>query len=170
MHLVLAIYSLILVRYICFANSIYSHFVRLRYDINSFFRCRRQHIALKIYRVRSTYNKFRQEFISLKKAYWNFQYAFFWRRHPDLNRGMKVLQTLALPLGYSAEYGAGNEIRTRDVHLGKVTLYHWAIPANIWWEQQGSNLWPSACKADALPAELSSRTNFLALLIYYNKL
>ena len=26
----------------------------------------------------------------------------FWRRHPDLNRGIKVLQTLALPLGYSA--------------------------------------------------------------------
>ena len=61
-----------------------------------------------------------------------------WRRHPDLNRGIKVLQTLALPLGYSALlfalskkinsavelYGAGNEIRTRDIHLGKVTLYH----------------------------------------------
>ena len=25
-----------------------------------------------------------------------------WRRHPDLNRGMRVLQTLALPLGYVA--------------------------------------------------------------------
>ena len=25
-----------------------------------------------------------------------------WRRHPDLNRGIRVLQTLALPLGYSA--------------------------------------------------------------------
>ena len=37
----------------------------------------RQHIASKIYRVRSTYSKFRQEFISLKKAYWIFQYAFF---------------------------------------------------------------------------------------------
>ena len=64
----------------------------------------------------------------------------FWRRHPDLNRGIKVLQTLALPLGYSATFcllrwqksnkkqygffGAGNEIRTRDIHLGKVTLYH----------------------------------------------
>ena len=23
-----------------------------------------------------------------------------WRHHPDLNRGIKVLQTLALPLGY----------------------------------------------------------------------
>ena len=25
---------------------------------------------------------------------------FLWRCHPDLNRGMKVLQTFALPLGY----------------------------------------------------------------------
>ena len=28
--------------------------------------------------------------------------SFIWRRHPDLNRGMRVLQTLALPLGYVA--------------------------------------------------------------------
>ena len=49
-----------------------------------------------------------------------------------MNRGVRVLQTLALPLGYSAIkknsaqelYGAGDEIRTRDIHLGKVTLYH----------------------------------------------
>ena len=26
----------------------------------------------------------------------------FWRRHPDLNRGIAVLQTAALPLGYAA--------------------------------------------------------------------
>lgn len=61
---------------------------------------------------------------------------FNWRRHPDLNRGIKVLQTSALPLGYDAVLktkdaqkrllfnGAEDEIRTRDVHLGKVTLYH----------------------------------------------
>ena len=48
-----------------------------------------------------------------------------------MNRGVRVLQTLALPLGYSAikkqcgkTSGAGDEIRTRDIHLGKVTLYH----------------------------------------------
>ena len=29
---------------------------------------------------------------------------FFWRRHPDLNRGITVLQTVALPLGYDATY------------------------------------------------------------------
>ncbi len=58
-----------------------------------------------------------------------------------MNWGIKVLQTSALPLGYGAEInkpqkihlpispcgllsGAGYEIRTRDFHLGKVTLYH----------------------------------------------
>ena len=56
-----------------------------------------------------------------------------------MNRGIRVLQTRALPLGYAAilktkdakifDYasfviGAEDEIRTRDVHLGKVTLYH----------------------------------------------
>ena len=34
-----------------------------------------------------------------------------WRRHPDLNRRMEVLQTSALPLGYAAKKnGAGNGI------------------------------------------------------------
>ena len=28
--------------------------------------------------------------------------AMFWRRHPDSSRGIRVLQTLALPLGYAA--------------------------------------------------------------------
>ena len=52
-----------------------------------------------------------------------------WRCHPDLNRGMKVLQTFALPLGYGTistnreKNGAVDETRTRDLHLGKVALY-----------------------------------------------
>ena len=33
-----------------------------------------------------------------------------------------------------------------------------------WWKVQGSNLWPSACKADALPTELTFRS-----VIYYSK-
>ncbi len=62
-----------------------------------------------------------------------------------MNWGIKLLQSSALPLGYGALYiyyikilnlydkrrkmrllsfGAEDEIRTRDVHLGKVTLYH----------------------------------------------
>ena len=58
---------------------------------------------------------------------------------PGIEPGIRVLQTRALPLGYAAilktkdakifDYasfviGAEDEIRTRDVHLGKVTLYH----------------------------------------------
>ncbi len=31
--------------------------------------------------------------------------AVFWRRHPDLNWGIRVLQTHALPLGYGAVLG-----------------------------------------------------------------
>ncbi len=46
---------------------------------------------------------------------------------------MRVLQTLALPLGYAAAKkqpaemgcrGAGDGIRTRDILLGKEVLYH----------------------------------------------
>ena len=58
----------------------------------------------------------------------------FWRRHPDLNWGVRVLQTLALPLGYGAVFvekhprgmlfcGADYGARTRYLNLGKVALY-----------------------------------------------
>ena len=42
---------------------------------------------------------------------------------PGFEPGIKVLQTYALPLGYSAGYGADYEARTRYLHLGKVALY-----------------------------------------------
>ena len=35
--------------------------------------------------------------------------------------------------------------------------------AALWWGLQGSNLWPPACKADALPAELSPHITFLKI-------
>ena len=57
------------------------------------------------------------------------QELFDWRHHPDLNWGVKLLQSFALPLGHGAIFGAGDEIRTRDICLGKATLYHWATPA-----------------------------------------
>ncbi len=41
---------------------------------------------------------------------------------PRFELGIKVLQTYALPLGYSA-VGADYEARTRYLHLGKVALY-----------------------------------------------
>ena len=50
-----------------------------------------------------------------------------------MNRGIADLQSAALPLGYGAiescgetrriNIGAGNEARTRYLHLGKVALY-----------------------------------------------
>ena len=43
------------------------------------------------------------------------------------------------------------------------TLTNWATEPYIWWKQQGSNLWPSACKADALPAELCFRNKWWPL-------
>ena len=65
-----------------------------------------------------------------------------WRCHPDLNWGIKVLQTFALPLGHGTALlfyekdaqnitfyaslsinGADDEARTRYLHLGKVALY-----------------------------------------------
>ena len=52
------------------------------------------------------------------------QELFDWRHHPDLNWGVKLLQSFALPLGHGAIFGAGDEIRTRDICLGKATLYH----------------------------------------------
>ena len=66
------------------------------------------------------------------------QSAATWRCRPDLNWGMKVLQTFALPLGHGTRFlyekkechehipllfGAGDEARTRYLHLGKVALY-----------------------------------------------
>ena len=62
--------------------------------------------------------------------------ALSWRHHPDSDRGLADLQSTALPLGYGAIFyfvvsprskasrgnGAGNEIRTRYLHLGKVAL------------------------------------------------
>ena len=47
----------------------------------------------------------------------------FLEASPGFEPGVKELQSCALPLGYDAT-GAEDEIRTRDVHLGKVTLYH----------------------------------------------
>ena len=42
---------------------------------------------------------------------------------PGFEPGIKVLQTIALPLGYSAMKKADYEARTRYLHLGKVALY-----------------------------------------------
>ena len=55
-----------------------------------------------------------------------------------MNWWMRVLQTLALPLGHvtifgatvAAPYGAADEARTRYLHLGKVALYRMSYIRN----------------------------------------
>ena len=44
-----------------------------------------------------------------------------------------------------------NQLLCQLSHIGILSCFHKK------WDLQGSNLWPSACKADALPAELRSR-------------
>ena len=48
--------------------------------------------------------KIMKEYIKKARRQWKHLSlrAFLWRHHPDLNWGIKVLQTSALPLGYSA--------------------------------------------------------------------
>ena len=55
-----------------------------------------------------------------------------WSPHPGSNRGPLPYQGSALPLSYvgrcsvpreSGRDGAGNGVRTRDIQLGRLTLY-----------------------------------------------
>ena len=69
----------------------------------------------------------------------------------------KVLETSILPLNYTPIYGGG-QIRTAEpegADLQSAAFSHFATPPIFkWWRMTGSNRRPSACKADALPAEL----------------
>ena len=47
---------------------------------------------------------------------------FAWRRHPDLNRGVKVLQTFALPLGYGAKKTVRKVRLERETRLEPATF------------------------------------------------
>ena len=104
-----------------------------------------------------------------------------------MNRGMRVLQTLALPLGYvtvstsiicrlsekvhpflklhcphrgvGSASGAGNEARTRYLHLGKVALYQMSY-ARGWCPEPESNQRHVDFQSTALPTELSGRKKY----------
>ena len=65
---------------------------------------------------------------------------FAWRRHPDLNRGVKVLQTFALPLGYGA----------KQKQCGKY----------VWSGKRDSNPRHSPWQGDALPLSYSRIINY----------
>ena len=81
-----------------------------------------------------------------------------------MNWGIRVLQTLALPLGHGTEYykrnasaflifhGAGDEARTRYLHLGKVALYRMSY-TRIWYPKEDTNSLRKWC----LRSELNQR-------------
>ena len=64
-------------------------------------------------------NRITKGFMTIKKPA---QSDRFLEAPPRFELGIRVLQTHALPLGYSAD-GADYEARTRYLHLGKVALY-----------------------------------------------
>ena len=81
---------------------------------------------------------------------------------------MRVLQTLALPLGYVTiwikgakllllSFGAGDGARTRYLHLGKVALYQMSY-ARIWCLRVESNRRHRDFQSLALPTELQRLT------------
>ena len=81
------------------------------------------------------------------------QHLPYWRRHPDLNWGIKVLQTSALPLGY----GAISRLRLGKrcslclllgMQLKCYGLRHWS-------GLRGSNPPPRPWQGRALPNELN---------------
>ena len=106
--------------------------------------------------------------------------SLFWRRHPDSDRGIADLQSAAVPLGYGAIYikqrrvvytdprlhfyGAGNEARTRYLHLGKVALYRMSYARIVtrrgfggWCLRSELNQRHADFQSAALPTELQRR-------------
>ena len=101
------------------------------------------------------------------------QVLLFWRCHPDLNWGVELLQSSALPLGYGTEWskaapknGASDEARTRYLHLGKVALYQMSYTRMLpgrgcpsralfgWCLRSESNQRHEDFQSSALPTEL----------------
>ena len=95
----------------------------------------------------------------------------FWRCHPDLNWGVELLQSSALPLGYGTiwsraapKIGASDEARTRYLHLGKVALYQMSYTRRLpgeecplqgfWCLRPESNQRHGDFQSPALPTEL----------------
>ena len=109
-------------------------------------------------------------FYSMQKNlhfWWRF---FLWCLELESNQWHKDFQSFALPTELSRLiykkvwyshffcWRPGTGSNRRPLAWQASVLTNWTTrPYNKWWSLQGSNLWPPACKADALPAELSDR-------------
>ena len=88
-------------------------------------------------------------------------FSILWRRHPDLNRGIKVLQTSALPLGYVAKKWSGRRDSnprlspwqgdTLPLSHSRVLHSHLAV---LWCLRSESNQRHEDFQSSALPTEL----------------
>ena len=91
----------------------------------------------------------------------------FWRRHPDSNWGWSFCRALPYhlamsPYGPRTEpaavcAGAGDEARTRYLHLGKVALYQMSY-IRKWCLRPESNQRHGDFQSPALPTELQRQT------------
>ena len=88
-----------------------------------------------------------------KRTFARSKSSFQWRRHPDLNWGIKVLQTSALPLGYGAIPGGSTRNRTRDTRIFSPLLYRLSYRATL-----PSNVLLSHTVSRAVPSTLQSLT------------
>ena len=80
--------------------------------------------TLLLYHFRSSLSRgFSKIFEKVLKTFTEGHIPYGLEAPPRFELGVRVLQTHALPLGYSAEIGADYEARTRYLHLGKVALY-----------------------------------------------
>ena len=66
-------------------------------------------------------------------------------------------------IAYTGLWRPGTGSNRRPLAWQASVLTSWTTGPKRWWEQQGSNLWPSACKADALPAELCSHFHAISI-------
>ena len=100
-------------------------------------------------------------------------WCFFLEATPRFELGVELLQSSALPLGYVALWitgailcscyhlsGAGDEARTRYLHLGKVALYQMSYTRK-WCLRSESNQRHGDFQSPALPTELQRHISFV---------
>ena len=69
-----------------------------------------------------------------------FIFFILWSQYRDLNSGPFPYQGNALPLSYIGNCRAGDGGRTRDIQLGRLTLYQLSYSRINLWGEQDSNL------------------------------
>ena len=74
-----------------------------------------------------------------------------------------IFSPLLYRLSYLGKWRKWRDSNSRHLAWQASTLTNWATPPKKWWSQLGSNQWPPACKAGALPTELCDH-----LISYYS--